>query len=217
MTVTLISEVDTFLYIREGEGQNGTILHENDDIQQSENLNSRIVETLSSGTYTIEATTYNSGAVGAFTLTVSGLAAAATSTPTPTPEPTPEPTPANACIETLAGSSVSGTWNSDCESSEREGSYARYYTFTVTDESDVIITLTSEVDTFLYIREGVSKSGTILHEDDDDDANEFDLPLSTDSGIKARLEEGRYTIEATTYKAGLRGNFTLVVSASGEP
>ncbi len=215
VTVTLISEEDTFLYIREGEGQNGTILHENDDIQLYVDLNSRIVETLSSGTYTIEATTYNSGAVGEFTLTISGLAAAAT--PTPTSEPTPEPTPANTCIGTLAGSSVSGTWNSSCESSEREGSFVRFYTFTLTEEADVTVTLTSEVDTFLYIREGVNKGGAILHQDDDDDANEFDLPLSTDSGIKARLEEGTYTIEATTYKPGLGGNFTLVISVSGEP
>ena len=44
---------------------------ENDDIQASVNTDSRIVETLAAGTYTIEATTYDDGVTGDFTLSVS--------------------------------------------------------------------------------------------------------------------------------------------------
>ena len=91
ITITLeSSSVDTYLYLREGAGRDGSVLHENDDIV-SGNTNSEIQEALSTGTYTVEATTYDSGATGQFTLTVSGLPAAVE--PTSSPEPTPEPSP----------------------------------------------------------------------------------------------------------------------------
>ena len=84
MTITVESDVDTYLFLREGAGRDGTVLYENDDIV-SGNTNSEIGETLPAGTYTIEVTTYNEGETGEFTLTISGLPAAVT----PTPEPTP--------------------------------------------------------------------------------------------------------------------------------
>ena len=71
VTIELTSSVDTYLYLREGSRTTGTALHSNDDIE-SGNLNSRIVATLSAGTYSIEATTYSEGAAGSFTLSVSG-------------------------------------------------------------------------------------------------------------------------------------------------
>ena len=91
VTMGVESAVDTYLYLHEGAGRDGSVLHENDDIV-SGNTNSEIQETLSAGTYTIEATTYDAGATGQFTLTVSGLPAAVE--PSSTPEPTPEPSPA---------------------------------------------------------------------------------------------------------------------------
>ena len=74
VTITLTSDddppVDTFLYLRTGEDKDGEPAVENDDIS-SGNLNSRIEEyTLEAGTYTIEATTYNAGEIGEFTLVV---------------------------------------------------------------------------------------------------------------------------------------------------
>ena len=48
-------------------------MHENDDIEAGVNTNSRIVATLDAGTYTVEATTYEQGQTGDFTLTVAGL------------------------------------------------------------------------------------------------------------------------------------------------
>ena len=72
MTIDLESEVDTYLYLRQGEARSGPALHEDDDIE-SGNTNSQIVATLTAGTYTIEATTYSPAATGDFTLTVSGL------------------------------------------------------------------------------------------------------------------------------------------------
>ena len=68
------------------------MLTRNDD---SDGLNSRISRSLSAGTYTIEATTYSTGATGSFTLTLqaNGGGTQPTNTPTPTPTPTPTATP----------------------------------------------------------------------------------------------------------------------------
>ena len=221
VTITLESSVDTYLYLREGAGRDGNVMHENDDIV-SGNTNSEIQETLSAGTYTIEATTYDSGATGQFTLTVSGLPTVVEPSPTPeptaTPEPTvtPEPTPTpleDSCVETVsADGALSGSWDSDCPSESRAGSYASYYTFTIAESAEVTITFESSVDTYLYLREGAGRDGSVLHENDDHDAAEFTLASSTDSGISGSLGAGEFTIEATTYDAGTTGEFSLTVS-----
>ena len=215
VTITLESSVDTYLYLREGAGRDGSVLHDNDDLV-SGNTNSEIQETLSAGTYTIEATTYDAGATGDFTLTVSGLPAAvepsSTPEPTATPEPsvTPEPTPTppvDSCVETVsADGAVSGSWDSDCASASRDGSYASYYTFTLAESAEVTITLESAVDTFLYLREGAGRDGTVLHENDDI------VSGNTNSEIQETLLAGTYTVEATTYDSGATGQFTLTVS-----
>ena len=125
---------------------------------------------------------------------------------------------AGACIETVVGTTtIYGTWESGCESTARAGSYARFYTFTLDDPGDLAVTLESELDTYLYIREGEGTSGHIVHEDDDDDHSVFNLTSSTDASISESLESGTYTIEATTFHAGLSGNFTLNVHIEGEP
>ena len=143
----------------------------------------------------------------------------ATATPAPTvtpgPSPTPEPTvtpPADSCVKTIsADGTVNGSWDSNCASESRSGSYARFYTFSFDEPRDVAITLESEVDTYLYVREGEGTDGHIVHEDDDDDHSVFSLASSTDSGISESLSAGAYTIEATTVTAGETGEFTLTI------
>ena len=150
VTITLESDTDPYLYLREGEVKAGAFLHENDDIVAGTNTNSRIQVTLVAGTYTIEATTYSSGETGSFTLTVSGLGDVTTPTPTPEPMPTDDP-----CRQTLSDDgTVTGEWASSCESTTRMGSYARYYSFMLAQETEVTITLESSIDTYLYLREG---------------------------------------------------------------
>ncbi|MXY46870.1 MAG: hypothetical protein F4Y44_07775 [Chloroflexi bacterium] len=88
VTIILTSDddppMDTFLYLRVGEEKHGETVAENDDISSS-NRNSRIVgHLLGPGTYTIEATTYNAGETGEFTLIVN------VESTDETPEP-PEP------------------------------------------------------------------------------------------------------------------------------
>ena len=87
VTITLESEtVDTYLNLLEGSSQEGTILFHNDDLAGN-TRKSEISEILPPGTYTIEATTYNSGATGSFILNISGLPNETLPTPTPTPGP----------------------------------------------------------------------------------------------------------------------------------
>ena len=195
VTIDLSSEVDTYLYLREGDATSGTALHDNDDID-SGNLDSRIVATLAAGTYTIEATTYNEDTTGSFTLSVSGGGGTETSGETGC-------RPASLA---LPASGVAGSWSDDCESSVSSRGYARYYSFALTESAEVTIDLSSEVDTYLYLREGSATSGTALHDNDDIDSGNLD------SRIVATLSAGTYTIEATTYSEDTTGSFTLSVS-----
>ena len=87
--------------------------------------------------------------------------------------------------------------------------YARYYGITVEQGSQVTIDLESSEDTYLYLRRGDARSGTVLHENDDVASG------NTDSQISETLSAGSYTIEATTYSAGTAGSFTLTVSGLG--
>ena len=75
------------------------------------------------GSYTVEATTYDEGQEDSFTLTFAGLGAAAVS---------PGPPAAGACVVALGPVTgevrQSGQWTGDCDSTNRDGSYARFYT-----------------------------------------------------------------------------------------
>ena len=193
VTIDLTSSVDTYLYLREDEATSGTALHDNDDIE-SGNRNSRIVATLSAGTYTIEATTYAEDTTGNFTLNVSGGGQ------------TPVATGCTPTSLTLPASGESGSWADDCQSQVSGRGYARYYTFTLTSDVQVTIDLTSSVDTYLYLRGDDATSGTSLHSNDDIESGNLN------SRIVANLETGTYTIEATTYAQATTGSFTLGVS-----
>ena len=61
------SEVDAWLYLLE---EDGSVVDVDDD--GGSGLNARITQTLARGCYTIEATTFSPGDVGAYTLSVSG-------------------------------------------------------------------------------------------------------------------------------------------------
>ena len=207
VTITLESDIDTYLYLRDGDARSGDVGDDrkNDDIETGVNNNSRLQLPLPAGSYTIEATTYDTGQTGSFTLTVSGLGGTVV-----------QPPPADQCVQALtADGAVSGTWAAGCDSQERSGSHARYYSFTLEQQSEVTITLARDSDDgpdpYLYLLQGHGRTGTILndHEADDDAAG----------GRNARAVEtlaaGNYTIEATTYNAGETGSFTLTVSGLG--
>ena len=123
---------------------------------------------------------------------------------TRTPETTP---PADPCVENLeADSTIQSSWSDDCPSESRSGSYTSYYTFSLAESSDVTISIKSAVDTYLFILEGVGRTGAVLYENDNI------VSGNTNSQISEALAAGTYTIEATTFAAGVTGEFTLTIS-----
>ena len=208
VTVTLESgDADTYLYLREGDARSGAVYCaecENDDHQGT---NSQIRQTLAAGTYTIEATTFNAGETGSFTLTLSGLGT--TTTPEPTP---PEPTPTDPCGETVSGDGdISGEWASGCDSQTPGRGHARFYGITLAQQSDVTVALESgDADTYLYLREDDARSGAVYCAECENDDHQ-----GTNSQIQQTLAAGTYTIEATTFNAGETGSFTLTLSGLG--
>ena len=206
--ITLESEAgDSYLYLREGYVEFGEAV--NDHVADDDALgwpDAQVRERLVPGTYTIEATTYKPYQSGSFALSLSRLGE---ETPPP-PTPTPAAPPVATCEDTVGVDvQVNGEWISECESEERQGSYARYYSFTLASASEVTITLeraSGEADTYLYLWEGDdTRSGEPLDENDDS-------PGTARSQIVARLGAGTYTIEATTFGPGETGLFTLSVS-----
>ena len=84
------------------------------------------------------------------------------------------------------------------EDAPGDGIYrARYYTFSLSEASDVAITLESPIDTYLYLLQGAGMDGAVLYKNDDIDL----AARNFNSRIHATLDFGDYTIEATTYDA----------------
>ena len=111
---------------------------------------------------------------------------------------------ANECIseDITINNTVTSEWTIDCDSAHRNGSYAKYYTFTLNSPESVTIDLSSEIDTYLYLISGTDQSAVPIAENDDfNDAHH--------SQIKMNLVAGTYTIEATTYEQNEFANFEL--------
>ncbi len=138
----------------------------------------------------------------------------------------PPPGLADACLIPIDGAGTHiGAWDETClsenrpqdsEGGGRAGSdyYARFYTFTLGAEADVTISLSSDVDTFLYVREGSGSGGSVAAFNDDLSTDDRNSLIEDET-----LDAGTYTIEATTYDAEAAGSFTLVVEIeySGDP
>ena len=133
---------------------------------------------------------------------------AASSTPTPTPTPTSTPT--SSCETSLSNVSgtvtLSGTWADSCASVNRSGRYAKFYSFTLNQQADVRIDLTtgSAGNSYTLLLEGSGTSGTWITRDDDGG-------VGANSQITRELSAGTYTVEATTYASGETGSFTLTI------
>ena len=74
----------------------------------------------------------------------------------------------DSCVAALSGDQIiTGQWVEDCASENKNGRYARYYSFTLEAESEVTITLESEIDTWLYLLEGAGRTGEVQYDNDD--------------------------------------------------
>ncbi|MXY46045.1 MAG: S8 family serine peptidase [Chloroflexi bacterium] len=146
-------------------------------------------------------------------------------TPSPVPGETPVPTPTqtpvpDACLTSIpSDGATNGSWNSAC-TTDRDIATANalsgtrnagYYTFALSQQSEVTITLESSKDTYLFLLSGHGRNGEKVAENDD-----IDTPRRNyNSRIVETLAAGEYTILATTYdlasQPGGVGDFTLTV------
>ena len=205
--VTLIlisSDADAYLYLLSG-GRDGTVVRSNNDYRPV--ISNAVIETgLEPGTYTVEATTNARGERGSFEFII-------------------ESAPLNVCETALgtlsAGSTISRsseTWVDTCDSANRPGRYANYYTFTLNQTVTVTIDLTApdsdsdsdgkpDADTLLYLPAGDWTGDFITANDDKDDD-------TTNSRIRIGLTPGTYAVEATTFGREITGDFALEIAAA---
>ncbi len=118
---------------------------------------------------------------------------------------------ADACaveiLEAIADTVIRrGTWSSGCESTNRAGRYARHFSFTAGSRSTVTVELTSSTDPYLFLMSGEGTSGTVVARNDD--SNDDDLGR-LNSRITYEAAPGLYTAEATTFRSGAVGDFTI--------
>ena len=155
--------------------------------------------------YDVYSNPFTSGASYTITLTL-GSSSAAT--------PTPPATRSNSCVISLGTVSSSaeqdGSWDSSCKSANREGSYAKFYTFTLSSMSKVQVdlTATSAKNPYMYLLKGSGSGGTEMASDDDGG------PKNSDSRIAIQLLPGTYTIEATTNRSKVTGDFEVAMSVT---
>ena len=111
------------------------------------------------------------------------------------------------CTTKLTSDGVTqGEWTNSCKSFAPGRDLAQFYTFEVTQNSEVTIDLTSSHDTYLYLRQGKSTlTGNSLYHNDDVGGGNYN------SRIKRTLKPGWYTIEATTFHANRTGPFQLEI------
>ena len=153
---------------------------------------SQIIRTLSAGTYTVEATTFLPVVTGNFDVSVSVF--------TLPPEP---------CVDSIKDNiNKSGSWEPSCTSTHRSGSYAKYYTFTLSSSQELTINFQSSTNPFLFQLNSSGRTGTVIASNDDASNS------SNNSQITRTLSAGTYTVEATTFEAGSTGNFTVSVSGT---
>ena len=99
-----------------------------------------------------------------------------------------------------------GGWAEGCDSAVLGRGHARYYNLVLLSPAEVTVTLESgDADPYLYLRESYSWSGPALDENGD-------YGGTTSSQVRATLDAGAYTIEATTDSPGQTGSFTLTLA-----
>ena len=201
---------DAYLFLLSGTDRNGQVITFNDDFERPVSYDSRIVTDLDEGDYTLEATTFDSGHTGQFTLTIDFEV------------DEPPPTPSDCDLPSLnlvaeRANTVTGQWDTGCVSTKPPTDagpgdrYAKFYTFTVGVSVRATIDLSSDIDTYLYLMEGAGTSNRLLYENDDIVFN-----VNLNSRIVADLSPGTYTIEATTYQVrdGVGDDFTLSIEVT---
>ena len=164
----------------------------------------------------VEVTAEDGQTTRTYTVRVTRHGAAASA---PDPAPAPEPEPTETCVLQSVGAdgAIAGSWDDTCLSEKNAPGgagdrYARFYTLTLTEATDIVINLSSDEDTYLYLLDGHGKGGATLHSNDDTAGGGVNL----NSRLSVTLQPGDYTIEATTYGPETSGAFTLTTAGLGQ-
>ena len=164
---------------------------------------------------TVEVTAEDGVTTRTYTVTVTRDGAAATE---PDLDPEPAPEPADTCVQSVvADGAITGSWDDTCLSGKiapggTGDRYARFYTLTLDEATDIVINLSSDEDTYLYLLAGHGKGGDTLHSNDDIASGGVNL----NSRLSVTLQPGDYTIEATTYSPETSVAFTLTMAGLGQ-
>ena len=214
------SGADPFLYLRRGARTHGASFASDDD--GGTGNGAYIYRELAAGTYTIEAASQTAGATGTYNLSAT----------------IPISSDCLSNLGTLAADrEIEGSWTSGCESATRAGSYARYYSFSLSSPAFVEVELESSaesddaaksprhVSTYPVLRAGAgARTGPAigLRQDDpsatsltpvDGVAKGYDDSLWRKASMVSRLlTAGDYTVEASTVFPRRVGDFTLTLS-----
>jgi hypothetical protein len=187
--IDLVSNIDSYLYLLAGDSTNGRPVAS--DNSSGGNSNARIRKDLTPGTYTIEATTYNSGFTGSFRLSIRSDGGGP------------------GCRKVIVpNANESEFWTDACISVHNSGAFARYYTFSLSQPATVQIDLVSNIDSYLYLLPGDRVNNPPSASDNSSGGN-------SNARIVRSLVAGTYTIEATTYNAQQTGPFQLMVRSDG--
>ncbi|MDT7602263.1 MAG: hypothetical protein QOF61_260 [Acidobacteriota bacterium] len=143
------------------------------------------------GTYTILANSFDVGATGAYTLSITG---GTTCTPTTTP----------IAANTTANGALSST---DCTLDD--GSFYDVYTFSGTAGQQVAVSMSASFDTFLFL---VAPDGDEIARDDNG-AGGTNARIPAGTAELARLPQtGTYRIIANSFSAGTTGSYTVTLT-----
>lgn len=106
--------------------------------------------------------------------------------------------------------SVSGAWDSGCESVSYAGHYARYYSITVPQTQVITVSLGSGVNPSLVLHDGSTPQGIVI-------AADSDRGPEDDAQVVMLLAAGTYTVEATTERAARAGAFKVAARRNVAP
>lgn len=185
-------QFDTYLYLLQpGETTIGGGTIQDDD--GAGGTDSRISVTLAStGTYTILATSFVSGATGSYSLTLNDLTPC---TPTPT------------AMTPVSGSNVTASGvlsTSDCHDLG-DNSYYDVYTFNGTAGQQVVVAMTSSFDNFLFL---IAPDGAEIARDDNGGGG-TNARIPAGSGVARLPQTGTYRIIANSAAPNVTGAYTV--------
>ncbi|HEX8160955.1 MAG TPA: pre-peptidase C-terminal domain-containing protein [Pyrinomonadaceae bacterium] len=192
VSITMTSlQFDTYLYLLQP-GETTITAGTIQDDDGGGGTNSRISVTLAStGTYTIIANSFVSGATGAYSLSLGGGTACP---PTPTP------------ITPVSGGTASANGsldNADCTLDD--GSFYDEFTFSGTAGQQVAISMTSTFDNLLII---IAPDGEELARDDNGGGG-TNARVPAGGGVARLPQTGTYRIVANSLAPGATGSYTV--------